>query len=161
MNFRECAKWMFDKHVSKMILEAVQMLCATIQILDPDNPISSHVKLYKISHKNHPVTIWMRTSLENYMWTLDMVEAMHDEWKFRYNHPSDKMHKSYILATYLRQFAPSADKFPTTGLTPFAMAMPDEYKRSDPVEAYQLYYQSPDKKKIATWKNREKPAWYN
>ena len=31
-NVRECAEFMFDKHVVKIILEAVQMLCTTVQI---------------------------------------------------------------------------------------------------------------------------------
>lgn len=160
LNFQECAEFMFDKHVSKILLEAVQMLCTTMHLVDPENPIHDIVKLYKIAHKNHPVTIWMRTSLANYMWTLDLVEAMHNEWKFRYNHPAEKMHKSYIVATYLRKYAPSIDKFPTIGLTPFALAMPVECKTSDPIESYRIYYQTPEKQKIASWKKRGKPAWY-
>lgn len=160
LNFQECAEWMFDKHVSKIILEAVQMLCTTIQIVDPENPVSSKIQLYKISHKNHPVSIWMRTSLDNYLWTLNLVEAMHNEWKYRYNHPADKMHKSFIVANYLKLYAPTADKFPQTGLTPFALAMPVEYKCDDAIEAYRMYYQSPDKRKIASWKRRSPPHWY-
>ena len=160
LNFQECAEYMFDKHVSKIILEAVQMLCTAIQIIDPENEISQKIKLYKIAHKNHPVTIWMRTSLDNYLWTLNLVDAMHNEWKFRYEHPPEKMHKSYIVAKYLREYAPTADKFPSTGLTPFALAMPVECKRDDPIESYRIYYQSKDKQKIASWKKREKPVWY-
>jgi hypothetical protein len=160
LNFAECAQYMFDKHVSKIILEAVQMLCTTMQIVDPENEIQNHIKLYKIAHKNHPVTIWMRTSRENYMWTLELVEAMHNEWKFRYDHPEDKMHKSYIVATYLKQYAPSADKFPSRGLTTFALAMPVECKTDDPIESYRIYYQSQEKQKIASWKKRGKPHWY-
>lgn len=160
LNIKECAESMFDKHVIKILLEAVQMLCTTIQIIDPENEISQKIQLYKIAHKNHPVTIWMRTSLENYLWTLDMVDAMHNEWKFRYNHPVDKNHKSYLVAKYLREYAPTADKFPSTGLTPFALAMPVEYKREDAIEAYRMYYQSKEKQKIASWKKREKPVWY-
>lgn len=160
LNFKECAEYMFDKHVSKIILEAVQMLCTAIQIVDPDNEVQNHITLYKIAHKNHPVTIWMRTSLENYMWTLKLVEAMHDEWKYRYDHPAEKMHKSYIVAKYLKQYAPSADKFPSQGLTPFALAMPVECKMDDPIESYRKYYQSQEKQKIASWKKRGKPAWY-
>jgi hypothetical protein len=151
---------MFDKHISKIILEAVQMLCTTIQIIDENSEISSKIKLYKIAHKNHPVTIWMRTSLENYIWTLDLVDAMHNEWKYRYNHPAEKMHKSYIVAKYLREYAPTADKFPQKGLTPFALAMPVECKTQNPIESYRKYYQTPEKQKIASWKNREKPSWY-
>lgn len=160
LNFQECAEYLFDKHVSKILLEAVQMLCTSIQVIDPDNEIQNHIKLYKIAHKNHPVTIWMRTSLENYIWTLDLVEAMHNEWKYRYDHPADKMHKSYIVATYLRKYAPRADKFPQTGLTPFALAMPVECKSLDAIESYRKYYQTPEKRKIASWKKREKPNWY-
>lgn len=158
--FTECATYMFDKHISKMILEAVQMLCTTIQIVDPLNNISNIIKLYKITHKNHPVSIWMRTSLENYLWTLNMVDAMHTEWQFRYKHPTTKLHKSYIVATYLKQHIPSADKFAQIGLSPFALAMPEEFKSDDAVESYRKYYQSNDKQKIATWKNRDKPDWY-
>lgn len=160
LNFKECAEYMFDKHVSKILLEAVQMLCTTIQLIDPENEVKDKIKLYKIAHKNHPVTIWMRTSLENYLWTLDLVEAMHNEWKYRYDHPEDKMHKSYIVAKYLKQYAPTADKFPCKGLTPFAMAMPVECKTSDVIESYRKYYQSKEKQVIASWKKRGKPDWY-
>lgn len=159
-NIQECVEFMFDKHIVKIILEAVQMLCTAIHLIDADNEIHKKIKLYKIAHKNHPVTIWMRTSIENYLWTLDLVEAMHQEWKYRYNHPKEKVHKSYMVSTYLREYAPSADKFPSIGLTPFAMAMHDACKREDPVEAYRVYYQTPDKRKIASWKKRDKPEWY-
>ena len=158
--FRECAEAMFDKHVSKILLEAVQMLCTTIHVIDPENQVKDEIKLYKMAHKNHPVTIWMRASLENYMWTLDMVDAMHEEWKYRYDHPPEKKHKSYVVAEYLRRFAPSADKFPAQELTPFALAMPVECKVEDPVESYRRYYQTPEKQRIASWKKREKPDWY-
>lgn len=161
--FRECAEWMFDKHISKMIVEAVQMLSTAKRVLDPLEEGSDEeggVKIYKISHKNHPVSIWIRTSLENYLWTLDMVDAMHEEWRFRYGHPETKIHASYKIAQYLREAAPPADRFPESGLTPFAQAMPDEYKGEDAVEAYRKYYQSPDKRRIASWKRRTPPAWY-
>ena len=160
LSFKECAEFMFDKHVSKILLEAVQMLCTTVQIVDPENEIKNKIKLYKICHKNHPVTIWMRSSLENYMWTLDLIEAMHEEWKFRYDHPAEKMHKSYIVAQYLRQFAPSADKFPSQGLSPFALAMPAECKSNDPIASYRKYYQTLEKQQFASWKKRDKPEWY-
>jgi hypothetical protein len=157
--FQECAEWMFDKHVSKMIVEAVQMLSTAKHLLDPF-PSGEESKIYKISHKNHPVSIWIRTSLENYMWTLHMVEAMHNEWRYRYGHPETKVHASYTIAQLLHECAPSADKFPEKGLTSFAQAMPEEYKCEDAVEAYRKYYQSPDKRRIATWKRRTPPSWY-
>ena len=160
LSFKECAESMFDKHVSKILLEAVQMLCTAMQIVDPDNEIKNVIKLYKICHINHPTTIWIRSSLENYIWTLDLVDAMHEEWKYRYDHPPDKIHKSYIVAKHLRTFAQSDDKFQHVGLLPFALAMPIECKSNDPIESYRKYYQTPEKQKIASWKKRNKPDWY-
>ena len=157
-NFQECVEAMFDKHISKIILEAVQMLCTAKLLLCENETVP--FQLYKISHKNHPVSIWVRNSLENYLWTLDLVDAMHTEWKYRYGHPADKEHKSYIVAKHLREYAPKASQFPATGLTPFAQAMPDEYKCEDAVEAYRRYYQSPEKQRIASWKKRNPPEWY-
>jgi hypothetical protein len=159
-NLQECVEGMFDKHIAKIILEAIQMLCTALRLIDPDGDIHTKVKLYRIAHKNHPVTVWMRTSLENYLWTLDLVDVMHQEWKYRYGHPEEKVHASYTLVPFLRTYAPSADKFPMTGLTPFAQAMPDEYKHEDAVIAYRQYYQSPEKRRLASWKKRPKPEWF-
>ena len=155
--FRECAEFMFDKHIYKIILEAVQMLSTAKRIIDPE---LDDLPIYKIAHKNHPVSIWIRTSLENYLWAISLVEAMHEEWKYRYNHPPEKQHKSFIVAMYLKKNAPLAENFPERGLTKFALAMPDEYKTDDPVESYRNYYQSREKQLIASWKKREIPNWY-
>jgi hypothetical protein len=147
---KEIAEFMMDKHVSKILLEAVQMLCAALHVLEP----AQHVGIYKMTHKNHPVTIWCRTSKENFEWTLNLIDCLHEEWRFRYKHT--KVHKSYLMAMYLKEHIPQ--DFPMTGLTPFALAMPDEYKKEDPVESYRAYYQT--KQSIATWKNRNKPEWF-
>jgi hypothetical protein len=186
---KECAEFMFDKHIVKIILEAVQMLCAAKQLLNPpmdddeESPVGKEEekrgeqekntikpKLYKITHKNHPVSIWVRASLANYMWTLDLVDAMHEEWKYRYNHPPTKEHKSYVVAKYLREHAPKEEEFSYRGLLPFAQAMPDEYKCSDSdaatnldpaVIAYRAYYMSEEKSKLTCWKKRGKPEWFS
>ncbi len=157
---REIAQFMMDKHVSKILLEAIQMLCAAKRLLDPEDE-TTNKNLYKISHKNHPVTIWCRTSRENFIWTLDLVDELHREWKFRYGHPETKIHKSYLVAMYLRDNIPNESKFEKKGLTQFALAMPDKYKTCDPVLSYRNYYMSEEKQKIAAWnKKRERPEWY-
>ena len=161
LNHKECAEFMIDKHVSKIIIEAVQMLSSAKRIIDPNDPNTSYDELYKITHVNHPVTIWIRQSLDNYQWTLDMIEAMHNEWKFRYDHPLEKIHASYKIAQKLSLWRPRADQFPVVGLTPFAQAIPDIYKSDNPVNSYRKYYQSEEKQKIATWKKRSKPKWYH
>jgi hypothetical protein len=156
---REIAQFMMDKHVSKILLEAVQMLCTGKRVLDPDDNVCS--QLYKLAHKNHPVTIWCRKSKANFIWTLDLIEELHKEWRFRYGHPETKFHKAYLMSIILKENIPTDDKFELIGLTPFAQAMPQQYKNEDAILAYRNYYMSPEKQIIASWnKKRERPDWY-
>jgi hypothetical protein len=181
------AEYMMDKHIAKIILEAVQMLCTTQRLLVGDRPGGCDPCVYKIAHKNHPVTIWCRAAQANFIWTLDLIDAMHTEWKYRYGHPTHKQHKSYNVAQYLRQNIPPATAFERVKvagiMTPFALAMPDEFKVRmaatcddaaaaptgtshgadiyDAVASYRSYYLSEPKRRIAKWaKLRETPLWY-
>jgi len=162
---KEIAQAMMDKHVVKIILEAVQVLCTAKRVLSPGDPINE--KLYRITHVNHPVSKWCRASKANFVWTLNLIEAMHDEWKYRFPKNAEKTHKSVHVARLLRDHMPPDSAFPTLQKTPFALAMPDQYKikmengEYDAVASYRAYYMSPDKQKIASWKdNRGRPAWY-
>lgn len=161
LNPDKIAEYMFDKHLVKIILEAVQMLSTASRVLQPHHEHSPNV--YKIAHLNHPVSIWVRESLDNYLWTIRLVEAMHNEWKFRYDVPKSKNHKSYQVAMYLKNNHPLQNDFPKIGLTPFAQAMPNNYKQiEDPILAYRIYYVSDTHKRtIATWRKRNRPVWYN
>ena len=157
------------------------MLCTTQRLLTDAGKCDPCV--YKIAHKNHPVTIWCRASQANFIWTLDLIDAMHAEWKYRYKHPAHKQHKSYSVAQYLRRNIPPPEAFEsvkTSGkMTPFALAMPDEFKIRaaaaaatatgtshgndiyDAVASYRSYYLSEPKHRIAKWgKLRDMPLWY-
>jgi hypothetical protein len=156
---REIAEFMMDKHVSKILLEAVQMLCTAKRVLDPEDNICG--QLYKLAHKNHPVTIWCRKSKANFIWTLDLINELHKEWRFRYGHPDTKFHKAYLMSIILKENIPTDDKFELIDLTPFAQAMPQQYKSDDAILSYRNYYMSPEKQLIASWKKkRERPEWY-
>ena len=48
---------------------------------------------------------------------------------------------------------------PKTGLTPFAQAMPEEYKNDCAIKAYRAYYNG-EKAYFATWKTRKTPEWF-
>jgi len=150
---------MFDKHIYKILLEAVQMLCTAKKILDPDDPINE--KLYKIAHINHPVSKWVRKSRANYVWTLKLVKAMHREWQFRYNHPREKQHKSYLIYLILKRNIPDLNKFECDEMTPFALAMPEQYKTDSAVESYRKYYMGEEKRRLASWKKRDMPKWFH
>ena len=80
-------------------------------------------------------------------------------------HGDARFHRSYEVAQLLRRHVPREERFPCprAGLTPFALAMPNEYKArsGNAVESYKAYYMSPEKQRIAAWKkNRPAPEWY-
>lgn len=132
-----------DKHVVKMPLETAQMLCSIH---------ASGVAPYKRTHYNHPSTKWSRESLANYEWLIAHGYALCDEYTRRY----DKTHASRKVIAWCEANRHLV-AFPTTGLTPFAQAMPDEYKDIDPVVAYQNYYLG-EKNNLFAWKNRDVPV---
>lgn len=144
---RECAEWHVDRHVIKMILEYCQLLCTAHHVLDPDD---SHESLYKKTHVNHPCAKWVRESLQNYMWLLGLLKCLLDEYTFRY----DKVHASTRLLGHL-EIPP--DNIPLRPMTPFALAMPDEYKIGTAIQSYREYYRR-GKIHLHSWKRREKPC---
>jgi len=144
------ARYHCDKHVVKMILESAQLLCTAHRELDSEVP----EELYKATHKNHPCSIWVRESIENYNWLYKLFCYLCDEYTFRYNkiHTTDKKLRNALI------MPPS--NIPKTTLTNPPKAMPDEYKCNDVVASYRAYYNG-DKKRFARWTNREIPTWFN
>ena len=134
-----------DQHVIKMILESAQMLCTAVVITGGTAP-------YAPVHRKHPCTLWVLESLSNWRWLKSLVEALNNEYRFRYK--KDINHKSYDVVNTLIE--PNIED---KGITKFALAMPDEFRDDDPVLAYRKYYAGA-KYKFATWKNREIPNWY-
>lgn len=133
-----------DKHVPKMILEHAQMMSTAVR----DSGIDAG---YKVAHLNHPCTKWVRESLDNWLWLLDLTTALHEEWQYRFNHT--KVHKSYDMILSLPN-----PNIPSKGITPFAQAMPDQYKSSNAVKAYRAYYNG-EKTHLHNWTGREIPEW--
>ena len=138
------ATYYLDKHVVKMPLEIAQLLCTTLALQGVETP-------YKKTHQNHPCAVWVRASLSNWNWLIQHGIAVSEEYTARYG----KRHKSQEIIEWCSENLPN---IPELGLTPFAQAMPDEYKHSDVVEAYRAYYRGA-KNAIATWKTT-KPHWY-
>ena len=146
------AQMQCDKHVVKMILESAQMLSTAHRVLDGDE-YANNYGLYKMAHKNHPSTIWARTCDENYEWLWNHMEALMYEYTHRYGkkHATERLtHALWKLPTNI-----SYDDF-----TDPPQCMPDYCKGDDTVSAYQTYYIE-EKSDFATWKNREKPEWFN
>ena len=180
-NPERCAQMHIDKHVVKIPLEVAQMACTNAVILKFVHPVDytgkpldreglDDLKEYRKvvkeipqderevpylpCHPNHPCTIWMRTSSENFLWAFDYAMGLEKEYTHRYGKPSLK------ACDVLRQiFSEIVTYLPRKGFTIPALAMPDQYKCDDPVMSYRNYYLG-EKAGIATWKGRSAPDWW-
>lgn len=144
-NIETCAQYHCDQHVVKMILESAQMCCTALNKKGFETP-------YKSTHMNHPCTLWIEDSFDNFLWLKNLAFALNDEYRFRYHKETD--HKSIAVFNKISEY-----QFENKGLTEFAQAMPDEYKvESDAVTAYRQFYLG-EKMKFAKWTKREIPPW--
>jgi hypothetical protein len=153
-----CAQYHVDKHVVKMIVESCQLLytCHWTTIGRPPEYLAStpNGKGYKPTHPKHPCSIWLRESLDNYLWLVALARALIAEYKFRYG--DDKTHKCEEHLNWLSMVYPAG--LQRNGLTPPRLAMPDEFKRSDAIEAYRAYYVGA-KQKLIKYSKRPKPTF--
>ena len=139
------AQMLVDKHCVKMCLESAQILSTVCHANGIEAP-------YKATHKSHPCTVWAGVSQGNWEWLIDHSLAMCAEYTHRYG----KTHASQRVIEWCRDNAP---EFSDTSRTPFAQAMPDQYKSDCAVVAYRKYYHG-EKAHFAKWTNRAVPRWW-
>ena len=146
---RKCAEYHNDKHVVKMILESAQLLCGVHHMVEQN---TDEVP-YRLSHKNHPCSIWARENISNYLWLCELGLELCKEYSYRY----EKRHKSQDVIEWCLTNPPS---LPEEDFTEPPKAMPEEYKVDDVVQSYRNYYLG-DKKYFSKWKKREVPYWFS
>lgn len=140
------ARYQCDKHVVKMVLETAQLLCAQFE---------PGAAPYRRTHYSHPCSKWVRRSRDNFIWLWRHGVELAREYTFRYG----KVHKS-LQAIHWAAANEHLLALPDDGLTDFAQAMPDVYKRDGaPVTAYREYYKG-DKASFAKWTRRPTPQWF-
>ena len=184
------AHHMCDKHIVKMPVETAQMLSTIHRVLDGEEYIGysktgRRIKrwthwlddatknrtrlLYHATMVNHPCTIWARETLGNYMWLVYHGKELCREYTRRYG----RRHASESIIEFCHESWPkNMDQDTYHEKTPFAQAMPDEYKvEGDAVSAYRKYYMG-EKARFAKWKkgighsdfyrreHRHRPEWY-
>ena len=129
-----------DKHVVKMPLESCQML-AIVASTKWGHGFGKLPKLDgtpyltdKGAFRGHPCTIWAQ---ENYRWLIEHGLALCAEYTHRYG----KVHSCQHTLEHAKMIFP-----PSNGeVTPFARAMPDEFKFDtsiDTITAYKRYIAS-------------------
>ena len=130
----KAARLQYNKHVVKMILESAQMLCTAHHVLDNKVRLLDDIP-YKITHVNHPSTIWCRQSIPNYMWLYNHMIALGKEYTKRYG-------KNHLTITKCKEpLSVSPEGIDTyVSFTQPPQCMPDEYKDECSVKAYWNYY---------------------
>jgi hypothetical protein len=112
-NPRDSARWLDDVRKRSQLRESVQLLSTAVRLLDPDR----EYPVYRVTHENHPCSVWVRRSAANFCWLLEHAEFLHD---------MIGQHKSGDYLPTLRDWVESRRRrFPDhrltrTGLTPFA-----------------------------------------
>lgn len=138
-----------DQHIGKMLLEACQLLCNCHDAAP-----------YKRTHYNHPCSVWARASGQNYLWLHQYADALTKEWLHRF----DKTHACEDVVQWLGANWPSNCHTGRPIRTPFAQAMPEQYRGPDAVAAYRRYYAAEKRVlrgKPATWTRRPRPDWFD
>ncbi len=143
---REAARYHVDRHVVKMTVESAQILCTVLHETGVEAP-------YRPTHRHHPAVRWAGASLSNWRWLRELALALNDEYRYRFQR--DREHRSAEVIRSLPE-----PHIPDRGLTPFAQAMPEEYRRDDAVEAYRAFYRGA-KAHLARWTRRPAPGWWD
>ena len=132
-----------DKHIVKMPLESCQMLA----IVCSEKWGHGYGKLHKKdgtpyftdkgAFRGHPCTVWANESNINAWWLVAHAMALCEEYTHRYG----KVHSCQHTLEHAKMIFP-----PSNGeVTPFARAMPDEFKYDtsiDTITAYKRYIAS-------------------
>ena len=125
----KAARYQYNKHVVKMILESAQMLCTAHHHYGNGDNVP-----YKKAHYNHPSTVWVRNDIENYSWLYRHMLALGEEYTERYG-------KTHLTITKCKEpLSKAPPGMPWLGFTQPPQAMPDEYKDDCSIKAYWNYY---------------------
>ena len=139
------AQHLDTKRVISQIKESAQMLATAIRL-------NGGPATYKVAHPNHPCTVWVRQSRNNYLWLFEHFLALIDEYKRRKN-------KEHACEAFILEFEYGIQFIPQGELTPFVNAaarsdMGISYKHIEDVHlAYKLYL-------IERWGlDKKEPTW--
>jgi len=143
--------------VPKMVVESAQMMASALRrhgATDEKMPLTKSGTPYKGGYHHHPCTVWAGESQENWMWLAHHAMQLCEEYYKRFN----KMH---ACTDPIYHMIGLQKIIPNTELTPFAQAMPDEYKDDDPVVAYRAYYKSKvDSPGGVHYRHTSPPDWW-
>jgi hypothetical protein len=165
----ECARFHFDRHVVKMILEMAQIL-STAHYLLPLYQIdqTTFENIYKPINKKHPCCVWVSEHVNNYRYTVELGLALCKEYTFRYE---GRVHKTERVLKFLKENEPPSHLFTKCKSKNFIgkykvtepmQAMPPRFRvEGDVITSYMQYYHADSKAYLRSWKMRDVPWWFD
>ena len=169
-NAVQCAIWLDDKRVGKMIMESNQMLTQAVKTKFPKKLWEDHVHSTCLTvgsaYANHPCTLWVRESADNFRWLYFHAIALADEFYFRFNKTHASSLRTDNIWKLYRSLCP-VEELNSDKPTPFANCAANasvglSFKHIDNVhEAYQMYLNERFKTDVRKpkWTYRVPPHW--
>lgn len=163
----QAARELCDQHTrSKLQIESAIMLqhCFSNEALEKA-PRTKTGKVRKSGkgYYNHPCSVWVRETKENYMWLVEHTLEMFNERDYRW--PESNPHFTKEFIEWCKNNVDETNN-PNGNLTPFVVAvnpnskckLVKNFEKLSVTERYQLYVKHD--KDFATWTKRQKPNWY-
>lgn len=132
------------RHQVKQILEFAQMLSTAHHVLD------GTVTQYKPTHPSHPSSVWIRSSVEHYNWSVRC--ALHLCKLFK-----ESKGKEHATQRVLETLSTPPKAIPNKKFCEPPPAMPDEFKAIAIFKPVTIAYQKYLCSKYAEWQQRDKP----
>ncbi len=140
-----------------MVTESAQMMASALRrhgATDQQMPLTKSGRPYRGGYARHPCSIFVGDSRANFEWLSAHAIGLCFEYSFRFG-------KKHACEEPIKKMAFMANMIPEGELTPFAQAMPEEYRNEDPVVAYRAYYKSKvDSPGGVHYRHTRPPSWW-
>lgn len=143
-----------------MLIESCQLLAVAYpldRLAQYDVPRSQSGKPRRHFNPKHGCCRWIVASKANWDWVLKHAAALAAEYRHRFG-------RTHFCEGFVQWCRTNPPELCDVGLTPPYLAMDEEYKRNNFVEAYRNYYRLAKKvnkrgQSMFKWTRREQPSW--
>jgi hypothetical protein len=156
-----CAMNLDDKRIGKLLMECNQMMSLALKShWEDDSYVFWETPTELTSGKaylNHPVSIWVRKTRANFLWTHEHAVALANEFHSRFG----RDHASADRLPFMHRYS---DVIPDGELTPFQNSAKNEsfdFTHFPVPDSYQHYLAArwQTDKRAVTFTGRDRPEW--
>jgi hypothetical protein len=161
---RECARNLDDKRVGKLLMEANQMLSLAIKHSRPDwqDHVGPGMLVKGFAYNNHPCSIWVRESPNNFWWLLRHAQELGHEFEFRFGYAHASFHRTLYIGLLKIDYPIDLGNPKSFVNCASNQSLNVSFKHIEDVpKAYQEYlkFRWANDKLPVNFTNREAPSW--